>query len=173
MSESLGRITSAGVPIEWKGREYILGKFSFRDRGLIENTLIREKRRRKMQVVLDMKEMLPPDEYREQFDNARREAELIGSVSESDVEKYLMTNEGLAMFLWILFEDRYPGEVTRVDIEEMFAKGAITEHTVLEIFMLIKDALGVGQAGNLTGHNRPPDIADFRRRRRRSRRRKA
>lgn len=172
MSENIGRLTSAGVPINWGGREYILGKFGFRDRGLIENALVREKRRRKMQIVVDMRDILPADEYRAEFDKARQEAELIGSVSEQEVESYLSSSEGIVMFLWVLFEDRYPGTFQRQDIAEMFATGAITELDLTEILMLIKDALGVGPAGNSTGHNHPPKEAGRRRRRNRSRKQK-
>ena len=172
MAENIGRLTSAGVPIDWGGKEYILGKFGFRDRGLIENALVREKRRRKMQLIIDLKDSLPEDEYAKLFEKARREAELIGSITEEEFEQYILTNDGIATFLWVLFEDRYPGEFQRHTIIEMIAKRAITEETVAEIFMLIKDALGTGPAGNSTGHNHPPTEAGHRRRRNRSRRRK-
>jgi len=153
VSEGIGRLTSAGVPVSWDGQEYILGKFSFRDRGLIENALIQERRRRKMQVVIELRDMLPPDEYDRRFEQARKEAESIGSLSEEEVEQYLLTNNGITMMLWALFEDRYPNKFSRDDIAQMLAKGAIGEEELVAIVMHLKDALGLGPAGNSTGHS--------------------
>lgn len=153
MSESTGRLTSAGVPITWEGKEYVLGNFGFRDRGLIENVLIKERRRRKMQVVIELRDVLPEEEYERRFEQARKEAENIGSLSEEEVEQYLLTNEGVVLMLWVLFEDRYPGELSRDDIHNMLAKGTIGEDELTAIVMHLKDALGLGPAGNSTGHS--------------------
>lgn len=171
MSENLGRLTSAGVPIQWGDKEYILGKFSFRDRGLIENALVREKRRRKLQVIIDLQDVLPPDEYEKRFEQARREAEMIGNVSESEVEAFLNTDSGIVMLLWVLFEDRYPREFTRDDIVRMIVSGAIGESEMIAILTQMRDALGVGPAGNSTGHNPTTEALSKPRRRSRKRRR--
>lgn len=149
--EDVSRVTGDPVTVQWKGKDYILGGFSFEDWGLLQNELLRERRKLKMQVVTDLRDSLPTDIWREMLDKARQEAENIGEVSDAEVGKFLGDEEGLAFVLWVLFERRYPGAVRRLETIDMLVQGAINEDQLTNLLTAIQSAMGINQSGNSTG----------------------
>lgn len=125
--------------LTFNGKDYLLDNFGFDDWSVIQSALVREKRRRFVEVAVDTGM---------DAEEARRQSIAISSLGEKEAEEIIGSDQGLALVLWAMIERRYPGQVTRKDVYEQLRKGKINPDELPAIFEAIKLAMGDDPAGN-------------------------
>ena len=140
--EDVSRVTGNNTVFSWKDKEYVLSGFTFEDWGVLQDWLVRDKRRKHCQVVIDLRHDLPPDVWEQQFTQAKKEATEIGEIGAEEIQKFLASNEGVSLFLWVILERRYPGVFKRTEMLEVLATGAITAEKLAVLLQSMQTVLG-------------------------------
>lgn len=148
--------------IPWKDRkgndiDLRLDNFGFDDWSAIQSKLIREKRAAIVMAGRDAAELIveaaSSGSVADQM-KAAREAETIRSqslresgnvndLSGADVQAMLSTDKGVATFLWVLVERRYPRQFTIDDTVKMIRFNAVNAEFVYYLYTQVQLAAGL------------------------------
>lgn len=119
------------------GHDVMLSGYTFEDLGTLQGEVLRDKRRSKLQVALELKSLLPGEEGEREFDKACAAAEKL-TLADKDVEAYLQTTTGVSTLLWILVERQHPRQFTRAQILKSIVADQLPEEKILELMESLK-----------------------------------
>lgn len=139
--------------IEW-GKEFIvLDNFGFDDWSVIQSRIIREKRTRMLQAVIDMRDILSEGEYKREHEAVMDKVGRTTVVTGEEVNEMLAGQEGVILVMFVLIDRRYPGKYSKANIEKMFADGAITEADMVNLQDSLAICMGSDPAKNSIGQS--------------------
>ena len=159
------------VMVRWKNRDYVLDNFGLDDWSAVQSRLVRDKRARIITAVEDAAATIIESagddetavrEAKQRAERLRRDAlQETGNVAGLTSDEYitiLNQDEGVVLFLWVMFERRYPGQFTRADVKSMLRPDAsgqsvLGAESVQEIVSAVQLAMGIDPAGNSTSQS--------------------
>jgi len=172
--EGLTTVAATPVPFEWKGKQYMLGRFSLGEWAYLEDAYIRHRRQQVIKEAKDLEPVLSATEYQELYREKRAEALEIKEASNEEIQEFIWGpsqregetdddykervksytktdkfNRGIAFMMSSILNVRYPGEFRYQDVLKLIIDGTITgEH--LEDFLSNLQKLQ-GSEGNQDG----------------------
>lgn len=152
--EGMNQATAAPVPFRWKGKEYLVERFSLGEWAYLEDAYVRLMRQRIIQEAKDLQPVLTPEEYKELYQQKLQESLAIKESSNEELQEYVWgpsqredeTDEaykarveaytktdkfqrGIAFLMSTILNRRYPGEFKYQDVLNLIMSGEITgEH---------------------------------------------
>jgi len=139
------------------GQTYLIGPITLRDFATVEKHLVRQKRKQRQQMTLDLRDDMPPDLWQKEWEVARREAAAITRVDPEEVAGtppkfdddgnmidpgnigWIDTVEGMGYTLWLMFERSNPGKFT---LEELIDKLNQMDDSILDDIKESRDQAG-------------------------------
>lgn len=144
--ENFGPI-SGSVDITLNGVDYVVKAPSIETRGTLKNTFTKIRNTRMLTAVLDLSDSLPKKQYDQLYQDTIKATGR--TLSEQDYLDVVQSDEGVVASLWLLFEQSYPGKVTKSDIAKFIEDGKIDKSKAVELFTLYNVASG--ELGNSRG----------------------
>jgi hypothetical protein len=91
------------------GKEYRLGASNVLDYKAAEDHYLRQRRKAILQTILDLRESMPSDLWKDEWKAAVQRAEAL-KADANEVLDWFATNEGKAFATWRLVDREHPGE---------------------------------------------------------------
>lgn len=131
-------------------QEVLLGGVTIEDFGTLQGEILKQRRKKKFETVAAMRDFLPPDEFQQQWEVVRKEAEAL-ECSPEDVSEFISTNEGFATMIWLSTEREYPGRFSRAQILQTIISGEMTEEKAISLMQALE---ALQQKGKPSGPGR-------------------
>lgn len=129
--QDLSRVTGDPIVIrDFRGKDYTVKGFTFDDIGLLQGEMLRRKRKQVVDTAMEFRSLLPADEAKEHIQQAIRDASQIQYISDEEVNAFVMTTEGIKLFVWILLNRQYPGEFSESTMLELFASNKLGQEQI-------------------------------------------
>lgn len=132
-------VQDAIIPID--GKKVVLPGVDIRHWGIIQKEMIARKQANMLLAVNGMKGKVSDADYKEMRTEALQEAGRIIAVGHEDMTAMLTTSEGVALIIWVLAEDKYPGTYTEEKI--LCSLPELTEDSATLIISQLQSVLGI------------------------------
>jgi hypothetical protein len=144
--ENFGPI-SGGVTVTIDGKDYVIKAPSIETRGVLRNTLTTIRNTRMLSAILALEGELPTKQYERLYRDA---ISATGKqLGEQDYIEAIGSTEGVVASLWLLFEESYPGKVSKSQIKQLLENDTISDVKATELFTLY--GVASGSVGNSSG----------------------
>ena len=151
--DGVSRAVGSGVTVVIGGKTYILSPFTYRDRGMVEQEILK-RRPTPLKIARDHLEGLDPSLQEKLLAKALEDtAKLPNYTTDADTDEFIASDYGIVFSLWLSIRKRH-SEMTIEQLQDAFYKMDFAE--IEHMSQCLAQASGDDDLGNETGRTESP-----------------